>query len=352
MPLTLLDKISLTTAAGPKTIELHQGDLSDLTPEEGVDILVVSAFPDDYVPSPTSLIGALMHKGVSVKALAETKAEDLRSTMSCWLSQEIPKLHSLSTIQFRRILCFEPLVRGLPSEVVGEIFRALSSFIGLHVPMSKVAMPIIATGDQRYTITNMLPPLLDAAANWLKGGMPITQLKIVAYSMTDASQAKDIFAALKGQYSAPLSDHERTPKYDIFVSYAHEDMEVIDDFVAHLRSVEPRSRIFLDKLVLNIGAAWQSTIYETIDYSRKIVAFLSPAYLSSRVCQEEFGIAQARGTKHNRNYLYPIYLRTADLPTYMEMLLYANCREAELAHVRETGTKLIGELADEKPFAG
>ncbi|SDW34483.1 hypothetical protein [Nitrosomonas communis] len=33
-----------------KRIELYQGDLTDLSPAEGFDLLVASAFPNEYTP--------------------------------------------------------------------------------------------------------------------------------------------------------------------------------------------------------------------------------------------------------------------------------------------------------------
>jgi len=53
----LLDSIEVRGEQN-KVIELHQGDLADLTAAEAFDLLVVSAYPDDYTPTSTSLIGA------------------------------------------------------------------------------------------------------------------------------------------------------------------------------------------------------------------------------------------------------------------------------------------------------
>jgi len=58
----LLDSITIQTDQ-TKRIELHQGDLTALTPSEKFDLLIVSAFPNDYTPTPSSLIGALAGKG-------------------------------------------------------------------------------------------------------------------------------------------------------------------------------------------------------------------------------------------------------------------------------------------------
>jgi hypothetical protein len=93
-----------------KKVELYQGDLSALEPAEAIDLLVVSAFPNDYIPTPSSLIGALYQKGLSVAALANNKEEDLRDNFSCWLSKEIK--FQKRELHFRRLLCFEPLIRG------------------------------------------------------------------------------------------------------------------------------------------------------------------------------------------------------------------------------------------------
>src|SRR5687767_8909210 len=101
----LLDSIEVRGGKG-KCVELYQGDLTDLSSADAFDLLVVSAFPNDYTPTPSSLIGGLYQKGLSVETLSVIKDVDLRESFSCWLSREFgPR----SGLQFKRILCFEPL---------------------------------------------------------------------------------------------------------------------------------------------------------------------------------------------------------------------------------------------------
>ena len=153
-----------------------------------MDVLVVSAFPNDYAPSRRSLIGALDRKGVSVHELALDKAADLPGALSCWMSHEIESVDP--GIQFKRILCFEPLVRGRPPEVVGDIFRSLIPFLGDDPPIHSVAMPLVATGDQNVPVARMIDPLLDAAVHWMAIGLPLTELKIVAHSSAPAGTSR------------------------------------------------------------------------------------------------------------------------------------------------------------------
>jgi hypothetical protein len=89
-PVELLDSITIRHQGRDRTIMQFVGDLAALPASEAVDVLVVSAFPDDYAPTPGSLIGALSRRGISVADLSQAKAVDLRRFSSCWLSAPLP----------------------------------------------------------------------------------------------------------------------------------------------------------------------------------------------------------------------------------------------------------------------
>lgn len=128
---------------------LFKGDLTKLPEREAVDALVVSAFPDDYTPTSTSLIGALERVGVSVAELAQNKEVDLRDFSSCWLSHPINRKH----VYFRRILCFEPWYRGRAPEVVGDIFRSIAPFAAGRGPLFEAnAPPCLKMYQNRFVI--------------------------------------------------------------------------------------------------------------------------------------------------------------------------------------------------------
>jgi hypothetical protein len=161
--------------------------------------------PGDYTPTSGSLIGSLERKGLSVQALAESKEIDLRASFSCWLSREFTPEDS--GLRFRRILCFEPLVRGRPPELVGDIFRALTPILAETPDLKTVALPVVAAGDQGYSVAAMLVPLLEAALHWLENGLPLNCLKIVTHSDAQAAEALHVFSGKKAEYrvSVPRS---------------------------------------------------------------------------------------------------------------------------------------------------
>ncbi|MCJ7682357.1 MAG: hypothetical protein MUP70_16640, partial [Candidatus Aminicenantes bacterium] len=172
-----LESLSIAHRMENRNIELYQGDLTDMSQTEGVDILVISAYPGDYCPTLGSVIGALNEKGISVARLAEDKMVDLRNISSCWLSKEI--VSEDPGIRFKHLLCFEPGERGKSPEIVGDIFRSLAPVLGDELSLHTVAIPLVACGDQRTPIDQMLPPLLEAAARWMSLGLNLTELKIV-----------------------------------------------------------------------------------------------------------------------------------------------------------------------------
>jgi hypothetical protein len=120
MTFKLLNNIDISDGGATRRIALYEGDLTAIPPEHRADILVVSAFPHDYSPTPTSLIGALNRAGLSVAALAANKAHDLRATSAFWISQPLGASAPVKNIG--QVACFEPAVRGSPPSVVGTCF--------------------------------------------------------------------------------------------------------------------------------------------------------------------------------------------------------------------------------------
>jgi len=331
----LLDNLKVYYGTEERNIELYHGDLINMGPEDAVDILVISAFPDDYSPVPGTLVAALLQKEIDVRELAKKKEVDLRKMCSCWLSKEI---HSKDPgIQFKQILCFEPYTRGEPPMVVGDIFRSLVPVLSGDDSITKVAMPLVACGNQMADISIMVPQLIDAAVHWMSLGIPLKVLKIVIYSEDDSIFVKNLFADLKKKYQKLTMDTkaEDSYKYDIFISYSHENSDEVDFLVDQLKKMYPKLRIFLDRMELDPGSAWQQEIFEALDISKKILAIYSPPYLTSKVCKDEFNIAQIIHRDSSEDVLIPIYLYSAQLPTYMKIIQYFDCREGNKEKLRE-----------------
>jgi hypothetical protein len=342
----LLDTLTVHDGSTSKTIELYRGDLTFLKPDEGVDVLVVSAFPSDYSEVPGTLIGALADRGVSVWRLAARKAIDLRETHSCWLSRELEPSARGHGIEFKRLLCFEPEFRGRAPEVVGDIFRSLVPVLTDNKnPPRTVAMPLVATGNQRESVAEMLPALLDAAAHWMSlPDFPLQRLKIVAYEADQAADAKRLFASLKGKYAGRSLLVKPDDRYDVFISYSRENGPEVDVATEELRKREPSLRIFRDQMSIKPGAAWQQDIYEAIEHCRVFVPFFSPAYLRSKVCVEEYHLARFCNRESGELALFPIYLYSTDLPAYIRMLNYTDCREGDARKLRDACAKLLSQL--------
>lgn len=335
-----LDHITVLHGDQERYIELYEGDLTAMS--ERVDVLIVSSFPDHYEPTPGTLVGALHQRGISLMALAQDKAVDLRQAFSCWMSKGIAS--DEPGINFKRILCFEPLARGHPTEVIGDIFQSLMPFVHGNPPIKSIAMPLVATGNQNVPLVDMLEPLLDAAAHWLALGLPVKTLKIVEIDKLKAAELKGAFAVLKRQFAGKVLEKQDTYKYDVFISYSHDNTEEVTVLVNELMKLRPELRVFLDSSELKTGMAWQQELYETLDNCRKVIAVYSPTYLTSKVCKEEFNIAVFRHRDTEEGVLLPVYLYNSDLPTYMKLIQFTDCREGNLDLLRKACTGLIDSL--------
>jgi hypothetical protein len=338
----LLDSLPVRQGNTTKTIELCCGDLTALSPADAVDVLVVSAFPNNYVPTRTSLIGALDRKGISVGELARHKAVDLRGTHSCWISHRIDRQGD--GIQFRRVLCFEPHDRGRPTEVVGDIFRSLVPFVADDLAVTTVAMPLVACGNVGEQPEAMLPALVEAAVHWMSLDFPLHRLKIVIKDKAEADRLRALFAELKAKYAPAALPAPDVPQYDVFLSYSRRNAEQATFLLEELRKRRPGLRIFYDQLSIKPGAAWQHDIYAAIESCRTFWPLYSPDYLGSKVCLEEFHLAKFCNRESGTVSLFPIYLFSSQLPAYLRMLNYIDCREGDRNKLRAACTQLLAHF--------
>ncbi len=336
----LIDAITVRNRGREQSITLHVGDLSSLPREEAVDVLVVSAFPGDYFPTSTSLIGALEKKGVVVASLACDKEVDLRGFSSCWLSRpiDVPGIH------FKRILCFEPKVRGKAPELVGDIFRSIIPFTAGIPPVARIAMPLVASGDQGEPPQKMLEALLEASLHWLSHGLAVDRILIVIRDTPEVANLLGVFATAKRRFAEEFGIGSNSFRYDLFVSYSHNNMGDVMALVDELKTRRSSLRIFMDRMELRSGSAWQQHIFESIDHSRKFLCAFSPDYLASKICKEEYNIALFRHRETSGGVLLPCYLYSAELPTYMRVMQYEDVREGNREKIKGLADKLLEQL--------
>src|SRR5271166_4490708 len=189
-----VDKIREISLPGGGRIELCVGDIAAMTAQDGCDVLVVSAFQSDYFGRLTwaapSVISALADRGLSVAELAANPEIDLRATTSCWLSRVMPPGR---TFGFDRLLCFEPATPHTAASTVGGIFRILVPFVGPQIGIRDVAMPIVASGNQRVPRKEMLTAILMAARRWMEFGLPLDRLRIVMHDYEQPDAAIAVF---------------------------------------------------------------------------------------------------------------------------------------------------------------
>lgn len=344
----LVCNIDVRDGKNIRRIGLYHGDLTEIPPEHAVDILIISAFPNDYTPTDSSLIGALSQVGLSISTLSKNKAFDLRSTSGFWLSRPLESQYC--KLNIGRILCFEPSTIGEPPGTVGQLFRGLFPFL-TDDRDATIAMPLVAAGDQEWPAIKMVPPLLEAAINWFGRGLPVQELKIVERSpetlerlRVEFDRVADTYDELVDYSSADWSDEKRD--YDLFISYSSKDQIAAERFSRSLRARRPETKLFDFRHSIDKGVSYQQEIDEAIENCRRIIAILSPDYFDSSECIEELMISRLRNKRAGGGVLHPIYWRNfdGDLSLWLQILNYSDCREADAAKIAAAARQEAGKL--------
>jgi hypothetical protein len=175
-------------------------------------------------------------------------------------------------------------------------------------------------------------------------GHPIERLLVVTRSDASTELARQAFAKIKVEQSLASVPEPSGPAYDVFVSYSHKNGLLADELIRHLRARDPDLSIFVDRQELVLGAAWQVKLFESLSRSRKVVALLTPDYIASKACQEEFNIAWIRARRTGEQVLLPVYSYTASLPDWMRFWQYADCREGDPVRMAAVADQVLASL--------
>jgi hypothetical protein len=207
-----------------------------------------------------------------------------------------------------------------------------------------VAMPLVACGNQNVPVAEMVTPLVDAAVNWMSRDFPLQRLIIVEYSGSRSEKLKTEFAEVKERYAFSQPNLANDRRFDVFVSYSRADAAQSKTVVSELRRLSQGIRIFFDQMVIKPGHAWQQEIYEAIENCRHFIALYSPDYLKSKVCLEEFHLAKFCSREIGTAVIFPIYLFSTELPAYMRIIEYADCREGDAERLRLACGEFLTQL--------
>ncbi|HRP56131.1 toll/interleukin-1 receptor domain-containing protein [Agriterribacter sp.] len=386
----LLSQITIPTGKKDAVIQLLLGDLSAIPREHAVDILVVSAFPNDYMALKGSLFLALQNKGLSVQALAVNKQIDLIKQLGCWLSAPLPA-EQKNKFNFKKILCFEPQYHSSePQTIVGNIFRCINTF-AFDEDNDEIAMPVLATGYQKVPMQKMLPPLLENAVFWLQNGLPLKCIKLVLYRQEQADAALPIFEEIKHalvkttQEISNTSEFPRRPPavpypavaepemvyapenagrdpestgamppvasqppatatsaYDLFISYSHKQTGAVQEFVKAIQEKKDTLNIFYDRSSIPPGGLWIRKISEAIQNSRSVLCILTPEYSKSDVCWDEFQCAKVMELRTKKSIIKTInFMKDEDMPPMFAIYSYIDCTEADLQKLKSCVDQFI-----------
>lgn len=123
----------------------------------------------------------------------------------------------------------------------------------------------------------------------------------------------------------------RSLEYDIALSYASEDKEIVEKYAQKLK--ENGLKVFIDSD--EKAKLWGADLYVELDEiyrmkARFCIMFISKHYASKRWTNLERQSAQARAFKENKEYILPVKLDDTQIPGLRETIGYIDLRKVSL----------------------
>lgn len=210
LSLKYLDVAHIPTEYGGKTFKEHkmmglaQGDLTALKTAESSNILVISCLPNDYAPTPGSMIAALKNAyGIEVSVLAKDPAADYRATKHCWISKELSNYHPSKPVPYKQLICFESTGAAAPSNIPG-VFAAIKEYLPAPpIPNTgpSVHTAMLSTGSAGADKSAVLTALFNGCWDLMADGYNLTWCRIVVYQTSWEQQLTTLFEKLKNEHN-------------------------------------------------------------------------------------------------------------------------------------------------------
>jgi hypothetical protein len=324
-PILIHEVSILGPRSEPKRLEIWLGDVTARVGPTAADLLVISAFPDDYIPVPGTVVERLLQLGINVESEAASKAQDWRKAWNCWVSRP------LGRPQVGQLICFEHGWDARPESVVGNVFRTVRELLSLGEPgaqamrsVETLRMPLLSTGQQQASRREMLRALITQAFLHLAAGLPVkrVQLFLRPGSRGLESLLVELGVCLeenRHQWQGGLWN-QAPPEQDLFMSYRHGDLNLVTPLLQSLKALHPGISIFIDHEHLVPGHHWKLELLKAMARCRRALCLITDTYPDSVECVDEFHAALLR-SQHQGGFLLPVLnlrnRRLSDLPDSM-----------------------------------
>lgn len=195
-----------------KKIRIINGNLADI--KGCFDVLVCSAYKNDYTPLPETIIGALYGMGVDVRELAAAPQINCKD-FGVWISAET------QNETFKRICCVELLdyrnAWQLDDSAVDIILKKTFSTLKYAVEQAsisgistkKIILPVLGAGSQGIELSYVIPPLI----HQITGILNLYDVDEITFFEINEAKA----CALK-KYLTDCFDNKT--ETDVFISYS------------------------------------------------------------------------------------------------------------------------------------
>ena len=228
----LRKEVVVSSPYGFRRIRVFCGDILEY--QQTADILTLSAFERNYVPSRGTIIGALYEgRSISTARLAMEPKLDLREFCGCWVSRKIPV--SVNNPNIRRIGCVE--LKTISSHNTTEIlisriqsyYQVLDILPLNNVSVRHVVMPFLGTGHQRTEPHMIVVPLISETLQYLRRSPYTEDITFIEHNQLKADVLVDAltqsYAVIKMQKD--VVSEQKTQPY-VFISYSSQDRAIAD----------------------------------------------------------------------------------------------------------------------------